>query len=80
MSEDPSFPNSQYRLPWIAYLCAERLEGLELPPDVLAEPTRDGGLLMIAAEERLDPANPAHMARSKLIAEIMIERAGRPGY
>ncbi len=45
---------------------------------VPAERTPDGGLLMIAAEERLDPANPDHMRRSRAIAEIMIARAGDP--
>jgi hypothetical protein len=35
---------------------------------------------MIAATEQLDPTNAENMARSKLLAEIMIERGGNPGY
>jgi hypothetical protein len=64
---------------WLSYLSAPLAAGLEPPADILSERTPDGGLLMIAAEERLDPANPDHMRRSRIIAEIMIARAGDPG-
>ncbi len=80
MSDDPSFPYSQYQMPWIGYLTAERTKGLRAPPELATERTPDGGLLMIAAKERLDPGNPDHMARSKLLARIMIERGGDPAY
>ena len=77
-SGDPSFPYSQYQMPWIGYLNAERARGLAVPAVLQSERTPDGGLLMSAATERLDPANREHMARSKVLAEIMIPRGGRP--
>jgi hypothetical protein len=36
----------------------------------------DGGLLMMATEKRLDPENPEHLRRSRLLAETMIARTG----
>ncbi len=77
-SGDPSFPYSGYQLPWISYLCAERAAAVDVPPEVITERTPDGGLFMIAAEERLDPRNHAHMRASKAIAEIMIKFGGNP--
>jgi hypothetical protein len=59
------------RLTWLGYLSAERANGLTLPHDLLTERTPDGGLLMIAAEQRLDPSNPTHMRHANLITEIM---------
>jgi hypothetical protein len=75
----PPHPSSRYLIPWLSYLSAPLAVELELPPEILNERTPDGGLLMIAAEERLDPTNAEHMARSRAIAEIMIARAGDPG-
>jgi hypothetical protein len=37
---------------------------------------RPGGLLMIAAEERLDPGNEAHLRRSLIVTETMIAWSG----
>ena len=31
---------------------------------------------MIAAEERLDPANPEHLRRAHILAETMVKRTG----
>jgi hypothetical protein len=72
----PLFPASNYHMPWLAYLSEPLIAGLSLPPDLLSEHTVDDGLLMIAAEERLDPTNPEHMRRSREIMEIMVARAG----
>jgi hypothetical protein len=74
----PPHAYSRFHLPWLAYLSAPLAIGLDPSPEIPAERTPDGGLLMIAAEERLDPANPEHMRRSRAIAEIMIARAGDP--
>jgi hypothetical protein len=74
----PLFPSSRFHMSWIAYLSAPLAAGLDVPPEIQTERIPDGGLLMIAAEERLDPANADHVRRSRLIAEIMIERAGDP--
>ena len=75
---EPPFPYSGYHMPWISYLCAERAKRIKPPDAILTERTPDGGLLMIAAETRLDPTNREHMARSRVLAEIMIEHGGDP--
>jgi hypothetical protein len=74
------FPYSGYQMPWISYLCAERAAKVVVPSEVTSERTADGGLLMIAAQTRFDPANIEHMRRSRQIAEIMIEHGGNPGF
>ena len=66
-------------MPWISYLDAERSAKVEPPPPITSERTPDGGLLMIAAETRLDPTNALHMRPSRLIAQIMIAHGGNPG-
>jgi hypothetical protein len=62
---------------WFAYLCAGRATGLALPPDMITQRTANGGLLMIAGEERLDSSNLAQMKHADLLTAIMSER-GRP--
>jgi hypothetical protein len=74
---DPTFPYSHYQMPWMSYLSAERAAKVKAPAGIVTERTPDGGLLMIAAETRLDPQNPEHMKGSRAIAEIMIEHAGK---
>jgi hypothetical protein len=61
---DPTFPATSFRIPWIAYLSAERADGLTLAREILTERTPDGGLLMNATTERLDPMNPEHLRRA----------------
>jgi len=78
-SNDPSFPYSPYQLPWLSYLCAERAGQVAIPPGMQTERTPDGGLLMIAAETRLDPGDREQMRRSKAIAQVMIQHGGDPG-
>lgn len=73
---DPTFPYSIFHIPWFAYLSAPLAAGLKLTPEIQTERTHDGGLLMIAAEERLDPTNPAHVRRARIIAETMIACTG----
>jgi len=69
---DPTFPDTIFHIPWIAYLSAERATGLTLAPEILTERTPDGGLLMSATTERLDPMNPVHVRRSRILAETLI--------
>jgi hypothetical protein len=69
---DPTFPYSIFHIPWIAYLSAEHAAGLSLTRDILTERTPDGGLLMSATTDRLDPMNPEHARRARIIAEVMI--------
>ena len=74
---------SRYSRPWLGYICAPLAKGLVPPVGVPCERTTDGGLLMVAAEERLDPFNPVHMRRSQAIAATMVAQVGnppRPGY
>jgi hypothetical protein len=73
---DPTFPYSIFHIPWIAYLAKEFTAGLKLPPEILTERTRDGGLLMTATKERLDPENPEHARRARILAETMIKQTG----
>ncbi len=47
-----------------------------VPPEIVTERTPDGGLLMSAVEERLDPTNPEHLRRARILAETMVSRTG----
>jgi hypothetical protein len=75
--EEP-MPSSIYHLSWMAYLSAERSAKLTPPAGVTWERTPDGGLLLIAAEERFDPTNPLHIQRSRAIVNFMIAQLGDP--
>lgn len=70
------FPYSLYHIPWIAYLGPSLCDGVVSSPDVKTESTPDGGLLMIAAEDRLGPTNPEHLRRARVLAETLIARTG----
>jgi hypothetical protein len=72
----PPFPKSNYKVPWMGYLSSPLVSGLTPPPGVLTERTAEGGLLMIAAEERLDPTNAEHRKRAEAIMNVMVARAG----
>lgn len=77
---DPTFPRTIFHIPWIGYLSKPLTAGLRLSPEILSERTPDGGLLMTACEERLDPANPEHVRRARILAETMISCTGyQPG-
>ena len=73
---DPTFPDSIFFAPWIVYLAAKSATVLALPPEILTERTADGGLLMTATEERLDPDNPAQTRRARILAETLIKQTG----
>lgn len=72
----PLFPYSKFHITWIGYLSAPLAKGLQLPPEILTERTMDGGVLMTAVEERLDPANPEHLRRARILAETMVKQTG----
>jgi hypothetical protein len=61
----------RHDITWMGYLSAELAPGFEPPADLISERTADGGLLMISAEERPDPANADQMRRSDLLTAIM---------
>jgi len=60
-------------LAWMTYLSPDLAEGVTPPGDVLVETTAEGGLLMIAAEEIFDTANPKHMAAARGILEALAD-------
>ena len=70
----PLFPYSLFHIPWLAYLSAPLAVDLGLPPEIVTERTPDGGLLMIATEERLDPTNFEHLRRARILAETLVAR------
>jgi hypothetical protein len=72
----PLFPYSRFHIPWLAYVSSPLAAGLKLAPEILTERTADGGLLMIAAEERLDPTHPEHLRRARILAETMMACTG----
>jgi hypothetical protein len=73
---EPTFPESIFHIPWIAYLSAPLASGIELPSEIRTERMPDAGLLMVATEERLDPEIPEHARRARILAETMIARTG----
>jgi hypothetical protein len=73
---EPTFPVSIFHIAWMAYLSTPLASDLILPPEIQTERLPDGGLLMIATEERLDPTNPEHVRRARTLAETLIERTG----
>jgi hypothetical protein len=80
IASDPTFQDSIFHIPWIAYLSARLAADVTLPPEIVCERTPDGGLLMIATEERLDPENPEHLRRARAIVETMLARTGYSTY
>jgi hypothetical protein len=73
---DPTFPDTIFHIPWIAYLSSELATGLKLTPEILTE-RAPGGFLMSATTERFDPANPEHLRRARILAETMIASTGQ---
>jgi hypothetical protein len=69
---DSTLPGSIFHVPWISYLSAERAADVTLGRDILTERTPDGGLLMSATTERLDPTNPEHVRQARILAETLI--------
>jgi hypothetical protein len=73
----PLFPYSHYHITWMGYLPTSPAKRFVLPPpEIVTERTPDGGLLMIATEDRLDPTNPEHLRRARIIVETMIAATG----
>jgi hypothetical protein len=72
----PLFPYSRFHIPWIGYLSSQLAADIGLPPEILRENTPGGGLLMTATKDRLDPTNPEHLRRARILAETLIGRTG----
>jgi hypothetical protein len=73
----PLFPYSLFHITWFAYLSASLAAGLHLPPEISTERTPDSGVLLTATKERLNPTDPEHLRRARILAEAMIERTGQ---
>jgi hypothetical protein len=69
---DPTFPKSVFHVPWIICLSAKHAAGVRVAREILTERTPDGGLLMSATTDRLDPMNPEHVRRARILAETLI--------
>ena len=69
---DPTFPKSMFHVPWIIYLSAKHAAGVRVAREILTERMPDGGLLMSATTDRLDPMNPEHVRRARILAETLI--------
>ncbi len=73
---DPTFPKSVFHVPWIIYLSAQHAADLKVSPEILTERTPKGGLLMSATTDRLNPTDPEHVRRARILAETMIACTG----
>jgi Immunity protein 52 len=76
LPQEPTFPRSPFEIPWIGYLSTDLAARVKLTSEIETERTADGGLLMIATKDRLDPDNSEHLRRARIIAETMITCTG----
>jgi len=67
-------PRETYYFPWMLYLSAPLAAGLEPPKDLLREATPGGGMILSAVQDRLDPDNPDHTRRARLLQTIIDQR------
>ena len=72
----PIPPREDLNLPWILYLSAPLAAGLKPPADLICDPTPGGGVILSVVRDRIDPENPDHIRRSRLLRAIMDERVG----
>jgi hypothetical protein len=72
----PLPPRENYNFPWILYLSAPLAAGLKPPAALICDPTPGGGVVLSVVRDRLDPENPDHVRRSRLLQAIMDERVG----
>jgi Immunity protein 52 len=70
------FPYSAFHIPWTTYVSPTCAVGFPLPAEIRTERAPDGGLLFTATEEPLDPTNPEHLRRARILAETMIAHVG----
>ncbi|HEX3666150.1 MAG TPA: Imm52 family immunity protein [Rhizomicrobium sp.] len=62
---------NRFDLSWMTYLSAPFARRIVPPKDALVERMKDGGLLLIAAEETFDASNSNHMAAARSIADAL---------
>jgi hypothetical protein len=72
----PPVPYSMFHMAWIAYISAPLAASIKPPTELVTERTPGGGLILSAVRERLDPTNPDHMRRCRLLVDLMRTRVG----
>jgi hypothetical protein len=63
---------------WIAYLSAPFAAGFTPPPEIFAERTPGGGLILSAVKDHIDPTNPDHVRRSRVLQAILNQQLAGP--
>jgi len=76
MVTPPIPPGTELQFPWMLYLSAPLAAGLIPPADLICDPTPGGGVILSVVRERLDPENPDHLRRARLLQATMDERVG----
>lgn len=66
-------PSKSFDLAWMTYLSPKLASKVVPPNDVVVERYSNGGLLLVAAEETFDTANPKHMAAARSILASLAE-------
>lgn len=56
---------------WMTYLAPKYAVRIIPPPSAIVEPVSNGGLLLLATEERFDMDNPAHLAAAAAVQKAL---------
>lgn len=72
---EPTFPESIFHIPWFAYLSAPLAADVTLP-ELQIERLADGGALLVATEQRLDP-DPARSRATRAHIGGFLDRTNR---
>jgi len=76
MVTPPIPPGTELHFPWMLYLSAPLAAALEPPADLICDLTPGGGVILSVVRDRLDPENPDHLRRSRLLQRIVDEWVG----
>lgn len=76
MVTPPIPPGTELRYLWMLYLSAPLAAGLKPSAELISDPTPGGGVILSVARDRLDPDNPDHIRRARLLQAITDERVG----
>jgi hypothetical protein len=66
---DGGYP--KLRSGWMTYLAPKYARRIVPPPAAIVEPVSDGGMLLLATEERFDMDNPAHLRVAGAVQEAL---------
>ena len=68
-----------YGMSWMAYLSEPLAQGLVVPYEIETERLADGGMILVAADDRPDPDNSQQTAVSGMLSDVLAGRgnAGR---